>query len=283
MTSLGNWAASARAATVAAARTSFSALVVTAVAAAGLTAVTAAGPAGAAATHRAAAHHRAAPGTGPAGDEGTVSQNDLRNGWDQNEPTLTPAAVQGGQFGQIFKTSVNGQVYGQPLVVGNTLVVATENDWVYGLNATTGAVLWKTSLGTPYHITSCSDLTPNIGVTSTGVYDPSTGTVYEMGLVHEINHDRGPSPQDFFSPSNAPSLDSSDTDFGSGGPTGLPFGTSTYPDILMQAGKFGTIYLLNRVHLGGRNSADQDRAKIGPIAAPACGDRLPPPRHGQSG
>jgi hypothetical protein len=350
-----------------------------------------------------------APGSGPAGDETTVSQNDLRNGWDPNEPTLTPAAVQGGSFGQIFKTAVNGQVYGQPLVIGNTLVVATENDWAYGLNATTGATLWKTSLGTAYHITTCSNLTPNIGVTSTGVYDPSTNTVYELGLVKEISWEwhlfglnastgaitfkqrivghptndshlsfsalpegqraslllmngwvyagfashcdhgsydgyvagwnvgnpgtttlwaddigvankkggiwqsgggvmsdgpgrifvasgNGISPpkgpgnnppsqlaesvirlqpqsdgslkaQDFFSPSNAPSLDSSDSDFGAGGPTGAPFGTSTYPDIMMQAGKGGEIYLLNRDNLGGRSSSDSGAlASVSPIA-----------------
>jgi len=189
MTSLGKPVIYVRARTALGARKSFSILAVAAVAAAGLTAVAAAGPAGAAAAH-AGRHHRAAPvapGSGPSGDETTISQNDLRNGWDPNEPTLTPAALQNGSFGQIFKTSVNGQVYGQPLVVGNTLIVATETDWVYGLDASTGAVLWKTSLGTPYHITSCVDLTPDIGVTSTGVYDPSTGTVYEMGLVHEVS------------------------------------------------------------------------------------------------
>jgi hypothetical protein len=411
MTSLGKSVMSARARTALGARKSFSVLAVTAAAAAGLTAVAGAGAAGAAATHSGRHHHAApvAPGSGPAGDETTVSQNDLRNGWDPNEPTLTPAAVQGGQFGQIFKTAVNGQVYGQPLVIGNTLVVATEKDWVYGLNATTGAVLWKTSLGTPYHITTCSNLTPNIGVTSTGVYDPSTNTVYELGLVKEINwewhlfglnvstgaitfkqrivghptndshlsfsalpegqraglllrngwvyaafashcdHDsydgyvagwnvgspgtttlwaddigvankkggiwqsgggvmsdgsgrifvasgngisppKGPgsSPpgqlaesvirlqpqsdgslkaQDFFSPSNAPSLDSSDSDFGAGGPTGAPFGTSTYPDVMMQAGKGGVIYLLNRDNLGGRSSSDSGAlASVSPIA-----------------
>ena len=185
MTSLGKSVISARARTALGARKSLSVLAVAAVAAAGLTAVAAAGTAGAAATHASRQHHAApvAPGAGPAGDETTVSQNDLRDGWDSNEPTLTPAAVQNGSFGRIFKTAVNGQVYGQPLVIGNTLVVATENDWVYGLDATTGAVLWKTSLGTPYHITTCNDLTPNIGVTSTGVYDPSSNTVYEMGLV----------------------------------------------------------------------------------------------------
>lgn len=82
-------------------------------------------------------------------DEVTVSQNDLRTGWDPNEPTLTPSALSGGGFGQLFSTAVNGQVYAQPLVVGSTLIVATENDWIYGLNSTTGAVEWSTSLGTP--------------------------------------------------------------------------------------------------------------------------------------
>ena len=150
MTSLGKWVILTRARTALGARKSFSILAVTAVAAAGLTAVAGAGTAGAAATHAGRHHHAAsvAPGSGPSNDETTISQNDLRDGWDPNEPALTPAALQNGSFGQIFKTPVNGQVYGQPLVVGNTLIVATENDWVYGLNATTGAVLWKTRLAT---------------------------------------------------------------------------------------------------------------------------------------
>jgi hypothetical protein len=184
MTSLGKWVILARVRTALGARKSFSVLLVTAMSAAGLTAVAAAGPAGAAAT-RTAAHHHAAASSGPAGDETTGSQNDLRDGWDPNEPALTQAAVGGGQFGQIFNTPVNGQVYAQPLVIGNTVIVATENDWVYGLNATTGAVQWSTSLGKAYHITSCDDLTPDIGVTSTPVYDPNTGSVYVMAMVKE--------------------------------------------------------------------------------------------------
>ena len=45
---------------------------------------------------------------------------------------------------------------------------------------------------------------------------------------------------DFFSPANAPKLDAGDMDFGAGGPVGLPFGTATYPDVVAQAGKYGT-------------------------------------------
>lgn len=59
---------------------------------------------------------------------------------------------------------------------------------------------------------------------------------------------------DFFSPANAPTLDQQDGDFGSGGPVGLPFGTSTYPNLLVQAGKDGRVFLLNRSNLGGRET-----------------------------
>jgi hypothetical protein len=65
-------------------------------------------------------------------DDPTASQDSLRTGWDPNEPGLSPSVVHGASFGQVFRTAVNGQVYAQPLVIGSTVVVATENDWVYG-------------------------------------------------------------------------------------------------------------------------------------------------------
>ncbi len=116
-------------------------------------------------------------------DDPTASQDNLRTGWDPNEPGLSPSVVHGASFGQVFRTAVNGQVYAQPLVIGSTLIVATENDWVYGLNASTGAIIWSTSLGTPYAIKTCNNVAPNIGVTSTPVYDPSSGTAYVMAQV----------------------------------------------------------------------------------------------------
>jgi hypothetical protein len=58
--------------------------------------------------------------------------------------------------------------------------------------------------------------------------------------------------QDFYSPKNAPTLDSEDLDLGSGSPVGLPFGTNVYPDLLVQGTKDGRIYVLNRNSLGGR-------------------------------
>lgn len=182
MRSLCYWAACRWSRATARARRLCSAITVLALALAGLAATTGT-PAGAAASAR------ARPVTATVSkDETTASDNDLRDGWDPDEPTLTPAAVNGPDFGRVFRTKVSGQVYAQPLVAGNTVIVATEADWVYGLNATTGTVEWSTRVGTPYHITNCADLTPDIGITSTPAYDPATGTVYVMAMVKEISY-----------------------------------------------------------------------------------------------
>jgi len=140
-------------------------------------------------------------------DDVTASQNDLRNGWDQGETGLTPAVLASGTFGQLFSTPVDGQVYAQPVVVGNTVIVATENDWIYGLNSATGAIEWSRQLGAPWPSSAenCSDLEPNVGVTGTPVYNPATGTVYMVSqevpagnsvynpefLMHAINPQTG--------------------------------------------------------------------------------------------
>ena len=43
--------------------------------------------------------------------------------------------------------ALDGEVYGQPLVYGSYVYVATENDSVYKLDAATGAVVWSEHLG----------------------------------------------------------------------------------------------------------------------------------------
>jgi hypothetical protein len=72
-------------------------------------------------------------------------------------------------------------VYGEPLVVGSTLIVATEGDRVYGLNARTGHVRWRTGLGTaqPMSGLPCGDIDP-LGITGTPAYDASTGSVFAV-------------------------------------------------------------------------------------------------------
>src|SRR5215471_1767291 len=127
-------------------------------------------------------------------DEVTISQDQLRTGWDQHEPALSSKVLQGGTFGQLFSTAVSGQVYAQPLAIGGSLLVATEQNYVYSLNATTGAINWQLSLGPswPSSVVGCEDLTPDIGVTSTPVYDPSTGTAYLTAVVNDGQSQNAP-------------------------------------------------------------------------------------------
>lgn len=121
----------------------------------------------------------------------TVSQDNLRTGWDSAETAMSPGAVK--SFTKLFSTAVSGQVYAQPLVIDSlsTVVVATETDQVYGLDAATGAVKWHTSLGTPYPMTYCGDLAPKIGVTGAPVYDSAVGA---NGTVYMVAQTGGATP-----------------------------------------------------------------------------------------
>jgi hypothetical protein len=119
--------------------------------------------------------------SGPArADNVTNSHDTLRTAWDPEEAALAPSTITSTTFGQLFATKVQGQVYAQPLVVGSTVVIATEDNYVYGLDAATGAIKWQRSVGKPWPASAigCADLTPNFGTTSTGVFDPSSGYVY---------------------------------------------------------------------------------------------------------
>jgi outer membrane protein assembly factor BamB len=85
--------------------------------------------------------------------------------------------------------ALDGDVYAQPLVVGGHVIVATENDTVYSLDDSTGAVAWKTHLGTPVPGSSlpCGDVNP-VGITSTPVADAGSNRVYAVGMVQPGHH-----------------------------------------------------------------------------------------------
>ncbi|MEU1505277.1 PQQ-binding-like beta-propeller repeat protein [Kitasatospora sp. NPDC005748] len=127
-------------------------------------------------------------------DVTTVSVTTERTAWDQAEPGLAPGEVDASDFGIRFSTPLDGQVFAQPLVIGPTVVVATETNHVYGVDAATGRVRWHRSTGAPWRSAAigCSDPGPNVGTTSTPVYDPATGTVYLTGKVDDGPDDRHP-------------------------------------------------------------------------------------------
>ena len=113
-------------------------------------------------------------------DQNTQGVDNLRTNWDQDEASLSPAVVQSSAFGRLFATKLDGQIYAQPLVLGDQVIAVTERNTLYGLDRTTGAIEWSKNYGPswPASAIGCGDLVPDIGATATPVYDPSTNSLY---------------------------------------------------------------------------------------------------------
>src|SRR3984893_2470071 len=61
-----------------------------------------------------------------------------------------------------WTAKVDGDVYAEPLVAGLSVIVATEHDSIYALNAATGAVRWRQHLGepVPLRLLECGNIDP---------------------------------------------------------------------------------------------------------------------------
>ena len=96
----------------------------------------------------------------------------LRSGFAAGFPVPTRPAV-------AWTAGLDGAVYGQPIVSGGRVLVATENDSAYALDPLTGHVLWRAHLGTPVPLSTlpCGNIDP-LGITSTPVVDPATGSLF---------------------------------------------------------------------------------------------------------
>lgn len=113
----------------------------------------------------------------------TYHYDQKRHGYD---PYATPAS---GQLSTAWSTALDGAVYAEPLVVNDTVIVATENDSIYALGLD-GSVLWRTNLGTPVPLSElpCGNIDP-VGITGTPMYDAGTGRVYFVAeLDNPIRH-----------------------------------------------------------------------------------------------
>ncbi|MGH3765951.1 MAG: PQQ-binding-like beta-propeller repeat protein [Pseudonocardiaceae bacterium] len=123
-----------------------------------------------------------APATvGPA-DWPTYHHDNARSGVaDQLAPlgTLRPA----------WQAPLDGAVYGQPLVIGDKVIAATENNTVYALSAADGKVLWTASLGRPVKgsVLPCGNIDP-LGITGTAAYDQATGLVFVVAETEGGRH-----------------------------------------------------------------------------------------------
>ena len=103
------------------------------------------------------------------------------------EPAFTHAAVQGMHLDPGFSATVDGHVYAQPLVIAGPramLIVATESNQVSALDAATGAVLWRKTLGAPVPLSQleCGNIDP-LGITGT-LFVPYGGHYGDCGDYH---------------------------------------------------------------------------------------------------
>jgi len=133
-----------------------------------------------------------------AGDVSTYHNDNARTGQNLEETALTLSNVNSTAFGKVFTMPVDGVIDAEPLYLSsvsiqggthNVVYAVTENDSVYAFDADNGAQLWKVSvLGqgeTPSDTHSCSQITPEIGITATPVIDRKIGphgTIYVVGM-----------------------------------------------------------------------------------------------------
>ena len=109
----------------------------------------------------------------------TYHATSSRLGVDPNERTLFPST-------QAWRATLDGAVYGQPVVANGLVYAATENNTVYALSAHDGHIVWHRNVGTPLRgvaaAAGCGDIDP-LGITSTPVIDPTSGTLYVVAEI----------------------------------------------------------------------------------------------------
>jgi hypothetical protein len=141
----------------------------------------------------AAAMLQVPPAAGAGIDVTTYHYDAYRTGWNPNETVLTPATVKSAKFGLLATIPVEGSVLAQPLLVSgflmpdgvkhDVLLIVTEHDSVYAVDAQTQATLWTVNLGTPQSAKDvhCPHVHPEYGISATPVIDrkgPGDASVY---------------------------------------------------------------------------------------------------------
>src|SRR5258708_5086513 len=127
------------------------------------------------------------------------------------DSTFTPAAAANLARDLNFDGTIVGNVFAQPLYIDNgpggrrTIIVATELNNVYALDAVNGSIIWQRTLGVPVMAADlqCASFNNPVGITGTPVVDlPSRslfldamttpdGGVTKKHLIFSLNVDTG--------------------------------------------------------------------------------------------
>ena len=111
-------------------------------------------------------------------------------------PSLTWDKAQRLHLDERFRARVPGHVYAQPLYwrapgsASGMLLLATEDNVVYAIDAISGREIWRSALGKPIPRSSlsCGNINP-LGITGTPVIDASAETIY---LDAAVQNEAGP-------------------------------------------------------------------------------------------
>lgn len=126
--------------------------------------------------------HTTTPVLGNGSDWGTYHADPARSGFLPGIPDPT-------HLSQRWRDQLDGAVYAAPLVVAGKVIVATENNSLFALNAVNGQIQWHTSVGKPVPLSSlpCGDIDP-LGITGTPVYDAQTGLIFAVAEIQGPAH-----------------------------------------------------------------------------------------------
>jgi hypothetical protein len=181
------------------------------------------------------------PGTAPDGNGSTVP---LNNAWANQRPGLL--LLNGYLYIGFSSHGDDGPWHGWVLGY-NATTLAQTGAWCTSPNGKgngiwgAGSGLAADAAGNMYVATGNGDDT-----VATPAPPPSTTIDYGDSLVRLSLTNGVPVPTDYFTPYNQASLDSGDADVGSGGVLVLPDQPGPYIHILLQSGKQGSLYVVNR-------------------------------------
>ena len=146
--------------------------------------------------------------------------------------------------GWILGYSYNGSSFSQVFVYCTE--PSSVNGWAGGI--------WMTGQGL------LMDSGSNMFVaTGNGNFDTKLQTPVDYGdSIIRIDLSKGSTVQDYFTPSNQADLATTDLDLGSGGIAILPDQPGSNPHLLVQTGKQGTTYVVNRDNMGHFNSSQDN-------------------------
>ncbi len=128
----------------------------------------------------------------------TAQNDNSRSGANLNETVLNTSNVNVNQFGRLYSRSLDGYLYAQPLYVANVAIpgkgthnvvyVATLHNTVAAFDAddpSQAAPFWQVNLGPTRPCCPTGFLSPEFGIVSTPVIDPSTSTLYIVAATLE--------------------------------------------------------------------------------------------------